>query len=182
MSKWEQISKLEEWLYLGGIPSMSEKQAGELIERYNFDIIITINDREVNWKLPKNIAHFILLIRDSLHESIFPYLDFVSELLKVTCEKGKKVFIHCRYGISRSVSLVAAYYLRYGKSQSVKDALSYIKEKRPYIKPWKNFIDDLIKFSQTCSLHSKFHLEEPLKINKKENQKISRKRESIKKN
>lgn len=52
-------------------------------------------------------------------------------------QQNKKVYVHCKHGIGRSASVIAAYLLRYGigskKFSSANEALNYIKQRRPQI-------------------------------------------------
>lgn len=59
--------------------------------------------------------------------------------------KKGKVLIHCRAGVSRSVTIAAAYLLYYSNSNT-EEVLSYIKKKRPIAGPNINFVGQLYQF------------------------------------
>lgn len=57
-------------------------------------------------------------------------------------EKGSKVLVHCKMGISRSASVVIAYAMK-AFNMSLEEALSLVKKKRSCIKPNKAFCGQL---------------------------------------
>ncbi len=67
-------------------------------------------------------------------------VDFIDSLIK----NKVKVYVHCQRGHSRAPTLVAAYLIRKGKT--VKQAIGYIKKKRPVIHLNKKQVDALKKF------------------------------------
>lgn len=58
-------------------------------------------------------------------------LDFGVSVLEKLIAMKKKIYVHCQNGHGRAPTLVAAYYIKQGKS--VNEAIELIKEKRPTI-------------------------------------------------
>lgn len=69
-------------------------------------------------------------------------------------EREERVFVHCRVGVSRSVSVVMAYivtrmavhvrppvFLRCNSEQLVMAALEYVRRMRPFVCPWGTLTD-----------------------------------------
>jgi len=63
----------------------------------------------------------------------------------------KGVLVHCVHGKSRSVSIVAAYLIKY-KNMTTEEALSFIKNKRTQIAPNESYIRQLKEFEEEISL------------------------------
>ncbi len=64
----------------------------------------------------------------------------------IWCKKSKgKILVHCQAGISRSVTLVAAFLL-YTTSLTLENILYLIKSKRSCIQPNQGFINQLKTF------------------------------------
>ena len=63
--------------------------------------------------------------------------DFISQCLKTT-----SIMVHCLAGVSRSVSLVIAYFMKY-KGMPYKEAYGLVKSKRKIIHPNEGFIKQL---------------------------------------
>lgn len=79
-----------------------------------------------------------ILINDVLEETL-PYI-------KKNVDNDRKILIHCYAGKSRSVSIVAAYLVKY-KGLNVDEAFNFIGKKRP-ISPNIGFVDALNKHFQ----------------------------------
>ncbi|MBI1871975.1 dual specificity protein phosphatase family protein, partial [Candidatus Collierbacteria bacterium] len=59
----------------------------------------------------------------------------------------KKTYVHCTHGHGRAPTLVAAYLIKKGKS--TKDALDFIKSKRPSIHLDDPQVDALIEYEKS---------------------------------
>ncbi|KAM0720541.1 hypothetical protein Q7P37_004677 [Cladosporium fusiforme] len=83
--------------------------------------------------------------------------DIVPDLLrlvKVIDEKvaeNKRVLVHCQCGVSRSASLVVAYWLYKDPSLSVQEAYDSVKAKSKWIGPNMNFIMQLQEFRSSLA-------------------------------
>jgi protein-tyrosine phosphatase len=75
-----------------------------------------------------NIRVYEILFRDNPDEDIILYSSLVYNIL----ENGKKTFIHCSAGKSRSVGCII-YYLMKKHNMEFQNAYSYIQQKRPTI-------------------------------------------------
>ena len=58
-------------------------------------------------------------------------------------QKGN-VFVHCHFGVSRSVTLVLGYLILY-KGLSYEEAFKFVVSKRPQASPEKNFVSEFKK-------------------------------------
>ena len=61
--------------------------------------------------------------------------------------KEKKIFIHCKMGASRSVSVII-FYLMKEHNMLLDDAILFIKNKRMIINPNCRFVDTLKKYEE----------------------------------
>ena len=68
---------------------------------------------------------------------------FIDEIVK----KGKRVYVHCAAGVSRSASTVLAYMMA-SRNISLNDAYDLVSAKRPCIKPNDGFVAQLKLFEQ----------------------------------
>ena len=93
------------------------------------------------------VKQYMIIIPDSPTAEIGRYFNKVADIINIFRTQGKRVFIHCHAGISRSVSLLTAYYLKY-KNGNLEESLKYIKNKRPYIRPNDGFLVQLISFEK----------------------------------
>ena len=60
---------------------------------------------------------------------------------------GGIILIHCKFGISRSVSFIIAYLIKYF-GYTVKKAMNYIKKRRKQINPNQGFLDQLVEYEK----------------------------------
>lgn len=65
-----------------------------------------------------------------------------SKYIEEEMEKGKKIFVHCYLGISRSASLII-YFLMTRKNMTLKSALDYVRQKRSIACPNIGFMKGL---------------------------------------
>ena len=58
---------------------------------------------------------------------------------------GGIILIHCKFGISRSVSFIIAYLIKYF-GFNVKGALNYVKRRRKQVNPNQGFLNQLYEY------------------------------------
>lgn len=75
------------------------------------------------------------------------HFEEVSLSIQQEREKGGKIFVHCIAGISRSVTLILAYLMRYEK-MNLKDAYNLVKGKRVFVKPNEGFWKQLVAYEK----------------------------------
>lgn len=84
-------------------------------------------------------AHLNLCVDDSPDEDISKLFGITYLFIDRFICDGKKVFVHCHAGMSRSVTIVAHYLMRrFGKS--VDEAIALIRKKRPIATPNPGFV------------------------------------------
>jgi atypical dual specificity phosphatase len=74
-------------------------------------------------------------------------LDKIISLIHVLIIEGKNVFVHCGAGVSRSVSVVIAYLIKYN-NMKYDQAFNLIKSIRWFIKPNSGFVEQLKQYEQ----------------------------------
>lgn len=157
---WVQISKIDDLIYLGGIPepqddtSITIKDTNytphKLLKDHNISTLVSFTGVPVKWETNYLKSRYHVVIPDSSYVDISKYFYNAIQHIRASVNNNKKVFIHCHMGISRSVTVLAAYYLKFGipnnKNPTVSQVLLYIKEKRPFINPNPGFIKQLYKY------------------------------------
>ena len=78
-------------------------------------------------------------MKDAVNEKIQDYFDQVCAFMESSIKEGDRVLVHCAFGVSRSSTLVIAYLMKKLKIGMV-EALSYVRRKRPTIKPNAGFM------------------------------------------
>jgi protein-tyrosine phosphatase len=121
-------------------------------------ILVAISDAAPLY--PENFTYMVLPIDDintCEDDRMTTYFDQAHNFIQDTLDKRESILIHCVYGVSRSATLMCAYYIRKYKIDP-QTALSIIKTKRPCAQPNINFMKELTKYYNTCverNLHAK---------------------------
>lgn len=93
---------------------------------------------------PKDFEYMMVPVLDVDLESIYDYFLPGMKFIEKALEKGK-IFVHCRQGKSRSGSFVICW-MMYKHNMTFKEALKYVKSKRPLVLPNMGFINQILKF------------------------------------
>uniref|UniRef100_A0A6C0JAC2 Protein-tyrosine-phosphatase n=1 Tax=viral metagenome TaxID=1070528 RepID=A0A6C0JAC2_9ZZZZ len=137
---FENYSKILPRLYIGNLLSSTclPKQITHVVN-------VTQDVPRPNYILKGNYLQ--VKIDDSKDENILQYFNITGKFIDAALKEGGVVLVHCYMGVSRSVSVVAAYllYKRFAKTTS--DALSYIEKKRCVANPNSGFIRQLKIYS-----------------------------------
>lgn len=149
-------SELEAGLYLGSIgAAYNEKWLTE----NKITHILCVAD-SIDSKFADKITYKVIKIRDIPSEDLSAHFEecykFIRSGLEYKYNNDKdsgKVLIHCFAGISRSVTVSAAYFCRHYNMKAVQ-ALKLIKSKRTQANPNAGFIIQLIKWQHGLDKNS----------------------------
>lgn len=109
------------------------------LKKNEIDIIVNVTPSIGNY-FPKDFEYHTYQTPDLRHGSLRPYYEkFYSLVLN---NPGKKIFIHCFAGKSRSASLVL-YYLMKKNGLNLDNAINYLKSRRPAININCKFIEEI---------------------------------------
>jgi protein-tyrosine phosphatase len=87
-------------------------------------------------------------LRDVASENILSEIDRLLPEIRQQVKSNHGVLIHCMEGKSRSVTIAAAYLIKY-HHMSDKEALKYMKEKRSCVNPNQGYLDQLRSYYET---------------------------------
>lgn len=102
-------------------------------------------------------------IEDTLSYDISAHFDEINELIYEYIRKGKNVLVHCMAGMSRSATIIISYLMKY-ENMTFKEALLFVKERRPIICPNRNFLFKLSDYELKIHYARKTTYQEAIKI------------------
>lgn len=132
------------WLYLGTFENACDL---EELKRIKVTHILNCATECKNTNLPSDIKELHLNINDYEGFEIYDYFEQANEFLNNCKEDVGIALVHCKYGISRSVAFVIAYFIKYLKF-SADSALEYLMQKRSKIKPNDGFMEQLREYER----------------------------------
>jgi protein-tyrosine phosphatase len=109
--KWSKIAPFPTGatLYLSGLPN--NQWDLDKFEQHNVQTVVSIMERQPVDIPLRHVKHHFFPLDDSPSEDIRQYFRQVSSIIFKSIRKGKSVLVHCMAGISRSVSLIIAFFL-----------------------------------------------------------------------
>uniref|UniRef100_A0A6C0JHR0 Protein-serine/threonine phosphatase n=1 Tax=viral metagenome TaxID=1070528 RepID=A0A6C0JHR0_9ZZZZ len=114
----------------------------------NIGLIINCTEEIPNY-FKDHFDYHRIDVKDVNGANIYPYIDECVELIHDYIDNNplKDVFVHCFMGSSRSATIVAAYLMKYYKF-NLRDAVSFIKEKRNIININTDFYNQLKQYQK----------------------------------
>lgn len=101
-----------------------------------------------------NIRAQHLQIEDCDDVTIGSYVAQGVPFMNQAISSGGKVFVHCRYGVSRSSMMVIAYLMQHGsdgfRGMGYNEALNFTRARRPQIDPNPGFVAQLRAMDPAC--------------------------------
>ncbi len=125
-------------LYIGSLKGATNER---LLKKYNIQFVVSILSRdfeELHILDKLSIEHQSFMLRDEVKELIKDLFDSSARLIRQKLNERKNVLVHCYQGISRSATLIIAYYIKYF-NMTLEGALSKIKKRREIINPNRGF-------------------------------------------
>jgi len=130
------LVEIDDRLYLGNIKTAGDKV---LLEQNKITHVLGITKAVVDYWDKLTVRKYSLndTPETDLSKIFEESIGFISSALAI---KGNRVLVHCRAGISRSVTIICAYLIA-TKRITAKDALKLVRKKRPRANPnygfWK---------------------------------------------
>jgi atypical dual specificity phosphatase len=152
-------TKICENLYLGGI---REAMCRENLKRVNTTHVVNITKTgespffEDFEYLNFGVSDHELSDLRSFFETAFDYIDAALE-----SKHGQSVLVHCRYGTSRSSTIVIAYLMK-RFSWTLQQSYEYVRDRRPTVLPNYGFWGQLANYEY--QLHGKSTLKHAVNI------------------
>ena len=143
MAYLDMISEITPFLYLSG---QNPVTANKLKIK---GITHIINCAAESTSLPNipGITVTYLHVYDTPTERISQYFDSVADKIETVRLNGGRVLVHCIAGVSRSVTLLIAYLLKY-RQMNLKEAFHHVRGKRPIISPNNGFWMQIIAYER----------------------------------
>ena len=142
MSFFTQVAKITDYLFLCGAASVTERN----IREYGITSVINLTLDVKPLTMP-NLETYQIRMDDTPNSKLSTYFDKVAERIHAAKNKGGKTLVHCVAGVSRSATMCIAYLMRYHKL-SLLHAYTYVKTKRPVIRPNNGFFRQLIDYEK----------------------------------
>jgi hypothetical protein len=136
-------SQVLDWLYLGSYRDACNIEGlKELGINYVLNCAIECLDT-----FPFDIKYCHLKINDIPSFYITSYFEKATSFINQAHLNNGIILVHCQLGISRSISCVIAYFIKY-LGYTAMDALSFIKRKRSQVMPNYGFLKQLINYEK----------------------------------
>lgn len=133
-----EATEIIDGLYLGSINSVYNKEKLQQLKIRN--IISVLAGFEPTY--PDDFNYLVINALDSTSTNLIQVFHLTNEFISNSLENNEGIFIHCKMGKSRSVTIVCAYLIRtFGFT--VEKCLSILKNKRNIIEPNTFFIEQL---------------------------------------
>lgn len=112
-------------LFLGNKIAANDKI---FLDKYNIEYIINLSNENINTY--PNIEYKHININDDPSENIYDYFDTCVNIIEDCLNNNKVILVNCKYGLSRSASIIVAYFIKI-KKLTVSESYDVVNNKRP---------------------------------------------------
>ena len=144
-------SQIFKWMYLGNFDTACNISD---LRRLGITYVLNVASECKNTTLPKSIEQLHLKMKDLADFEVIDYFEKANDFFNKVRNSGKTMLVHCKYGVSRSPSFVAAYLIKYF-GFNVDSALKFIRKKRPQINPNEGFLRQLDMYEKSLKAKGK---------------------------
>ncbi len=138
-SLMEPISKIEDQLFLGNRAGAQEIPG---LRMCDISSVVQIQSFTTVPFHPDNFRYLCLAFTDLENDSFLKIISEALAFIHAEITAGRKVFVHCDNGVSRSGSVVTAYIMA-THNIPFEEALQYVRAKRPCVGPNNAFKEQL---------------------------------------
>lgn len=98
-------------------------------------------------KFPAKVTYCTLKVADVPDEDILSHFERGANFIRKAVRSRGRVLVHCTMGVSRSSTLLIAYFIKF-KKWTIAEALEYISDRRQGIKPNAGFLKQLSEWEK----------------------------------
>jgi len=138
---FERPSRIANWLLLGDRDDAADL---DLLLRHGVTHVLNVA-RQCNNYFPEHMFYTKMDLEDSRKQEIRSSFDSAFKAIEHARDMGGCVLVHCVAGVSRSATLVLAY-LVVRERMWLRDAVHFVKQRRPIIRPNTGFLTALARF------------------------------------
>ena len=137
-------TKIFNWLYLGSFENACDI---EELNRIKATHILNCAYECINKNISKNLKKLHLNIRDLDNFKLLYYFEKANDFINQCKSEGGILLVHCKYGISRSSSIVIGYLIKF-MNYTTDSALQFLYNKRSRVRPNKGFMEQLYEYEK----------------------------------
>jgi len=133
------------FLYLGSLYTAREE---EYLKTLQVNYVLNAAHDLENF-FPQSFTYCNVAIQDKEASNILQYFTESNQFIENARASGAVILVHCRGGVSRSVTLIIAYLL-WKYQLPLKKAFHYMKQRKNSVAPNKGFMEQLLKYENLC--------------------------------
>lgn len=116
------------------------------LEKHNIGLVVNCSKDIPNY-FEDSLKYIRVSVEDKLDQDIYTFLDKTINIMDkyLTDNPEKNIFVHCFMGSSRSATVIIAYLIKFRK-YTRRDALLFLRQKRPLVNINVDFFKQLKKF------------------------------------
>jgi dual specificity protein phosphatase 1B len=134
-------SQITSNLFIGNLSCSQNKDKLKLL---GVTHILRVADR-IKDSFPDDFIYLTISIPDRCESLLYPYFDVLFHFIESCIKNQDKLMIHCAWGISRSVTLMASYIMR-KMNIPYYLAIEFIRKQRPIASPNSGFVYQLREY------------------------------------
>ena len=139
------ITKMSKNLYLTNLYTVSDE---DTIRKYNIRNVIELHGsgKGENRRKHSNVNYLVIRIEDRVGTRLMDYFGKTNNFIEQCVNRNENVIVHCQFGVSRSSSVVAAYFI--GKlGYDFDRAMNRMMRLRPQCMPNNGYMLQLREYS-----------------------------------
>lgn len=139
-----EYSKITEYVYIG-TNKCCQAHFKESLLRKGIKADLSLEEKRMDY--PFGVSYYFWIPIKDHSAPTTKQFGIASNILGTLVKQKTKVYIHCERGHGRAPTIAAAYFIK-AKKWTARQALEFIKTKRPTIHPNKKQITALEKFAK----------------------------------
>jgi hypothetical protein len=143
-----EISEIIPCVYISDFSSACEI---DKLKEFGITHIITVM-AGVPEMYPNIFKYYTIDVCDRKYVDLKQWFNQCSEFIDNAIQNNGKVLVHCQKGVSRSVTIVAAYLIS-KKGYTYSKAINIMKEKRTCVNPNDGFREQLMEYEKECAIN-----------------------------
>ncbi|KAM4616147.1 dual specificity protein phosphatase 18 [Polymixia lowei] len=135
------LCQITDQLYLSSGRAASD---ASIVPRLKITCIIGVTENKTIHALP-DVEYIHIPVVDSPASPLSDHFDRVADQIQFVGQHNGHTLVHCNAGVSRSATLCIAYLMKH-RNMTLLDAHTWVKSRRPIVRPNVGFWKQLIRY------------------------------------
>ncbi|KAG7265127.1 hypothetical protein CRUP_032127 [Coryphaenoides rupestris] len=140
---------ITEHLYISNMRAAADVS---LVRRFQITCVVNVSEKRTTGGGDDDVDYIHIPVADSPQSALGDHFHRVADKIESVRRSHGRTLVHCNAGVSRSAALCIAYLMKH-QDQTLREAHTWLRSRRPIVRPNAGFWRQLIDYERSSAGH-----------------------------